>query len=234
MSSGGRMGHKLVIKKKSTLLKKAIIAIAIFGLVCISAYSGFFYSQLDVNPLREQITQLESENQQLNDRLLLTKQQLSEASLQARAATVAKEHLETTVKTLQADNTILNHDLSFYQRIMSPEKTDEGLQFADFQVVEESGETLLSAKIYQMGRHDRFRKGKVSFDVEVLEKENQIRKLSKAEVALLIEGERKFQFRYFQTLQFKLSKHQYQIKKITISVIDAKKRTINQELVWGK
>jgi hypothetical protein len=234
MSSGGRMGHKLVIKKKSTLLKKSIIALAIFGLVCVSAYSGFFYSQLDVNPLREQITQLESENQQLNDRLSVTKKQLNEASLQARAATVAKEHLEMTVKTLQADNTVLNHDLSFYQRIMSPEKADEGLQFADFQVIEESGETMLSAKIYQMGRHDRYRKGSVSFNVEVTEDDKQSRTLSKTEVELLIEGERKFQFRYFQTLQFRVLKHQYQIKKITISVIDAKKRTIKQELEWGK
>jgi hypothetical protein len=228
------MGHKLVIKKKSTLLKKAIIAIAVLGLVCVSAYSGFFYSQLDVNPLKQQITQLESENQQLNERLSLTKKELDEASLQARAATVAKEHLETTVKTLQADNTILNHDLRFYQRIMSPEKTDEGLQFADFQVSEESGDTLLSAKIYQMGRHDRFRKGRVAFTVEVLDENNQLRNLSKNEVERLIEGERKFQFRYFQSLQFKLMEHQYQIKKITISVIDTKKRTINQELVWGK
>lgn len=226
------MAHQLVIKKKSSRITKfLLVSLGIAtAVICIAA--GYYYSDKDVAKLREQIQQLQQAQTTLEQDLAQSQQLIQEQELENRAITVAREHLQSNVKTLQQDNATLHRELEFYKRIMAPEDMEQGLQLADFAAQPSDQAILIKTSLYQAGRHDGFLKGSIDLDIEV-EQDGELRWLTDDELNQQLSGDNRYTFRYFQHLEHQfVTKSSQKIKQIKLRVLKSNQVVFERTLNW--
>jgi len=228
------MAHQLVIKKKSSQSTRLLLMLTIIGVAVICIASGYYYSHKDVKKLNQKISELSEENVQLQKSLSEIQQQANELSLENRATSVARDHLQSSVRTLQHDNATLHRELEFYKRIMSPEEIENGIQLSDFAIQQKDGEYSLITSLYQAGKHEVFQQGNIQFKVEV-SKDGKTRWLSADQVKQRIGGSRKYTFRYFQHIENTITiDPSEKITQITLMVLKSGKVVIERTLSWEK
>ena len=226
------MAHQLVIKKKSTQFTKVLLVMLAISVAALCVALGYYYSDKDVQKLRQQIAQLEQQ-QVIQAQQLTQSQQLNrELELENRAISVAREHLQSSLKTLQQDNALLHRELEFYKRIMAPEEIEQGLQLADFAAQELEDGLLIKTSLYQAGRHDGFQKGSIKLAIEV-EEAGESRWLNDNELQQQLNGDNRFTFRYFQHLEHQfVTKSSQKVKQIKLTVLKSNQVVFERTLNW--
>ncbi|MBU2979503.1 DUF6776 family protein [Alteromonas sp. C1M14] len=141
-------------------------------------------------------TVLEQENQRLHTRL-------SELEVSEILATNKRENTEAELRTLQGQVLKLEEQLSFYQRVMAPEKTQDGFFIDSVQITPKASENAyrLQALLLQQYSQKVLLKGALKIVIKG-SKGGKPYWLAPGETGFLPDGPIAWRFRYFQALDF--------------------------------
>ncbi|AWB67009.1 hypothetical protein C2869_11420 [Saccharobesus litoralis] len=170
-----------------------LIAIGLLGYWIASKH----YSDLEAEKTHyvDLIAQREAE-------LAAAKQELNYVRVELEVEKLAAQTVQKDLNKLKQENTQLKKDISFYQNVMAPENSAEGVILEHF-IIEP---TLVSNRfrykvtLVQTRKQKRFAKGYIGILLKG-QKAQVKHELNISELGIFDEGALKFSFRYFQILE---------------------------------
>ncbi|MBF7073812.1 hypothetical protein ISG33_10420 [Glaciecola sp. MH2013] len=179
---------------------------ALIVLIGLSFYAGYQYADKQNRALTAEIAVLESsvnnltlENQALNSELNVKKVELEVASISNEQALVAQK--EALVR-----EDVLKEKVSFYQKVMAPELTQDGFMIDSVEILPTQSINNFSINVMMLQRESVKSVIKGSFKIKLLGSLNGLPK-SYDLTELLDNSEQKlaYSFRYFQVLEMRVT-----------------------------
>jgi hypothetical protein len=175
-------------------------------IVAVAFYGGYQYADKQNRSLSSQITVLESsldnlvkENQALNSELNVKKVELEVASIANEQALI--EQKEALVR-----EDILKEKVSFYQKVMAPELTQDGFMIDSVEIVPTQSTNNFALNVMMVQRENIKSVIKGTFEISLLGSQNGVPQSYNLS-SLLDNKEQKlnYSFRYFQVLEARVT-----------------------------
>ena len=191
--------------------------------------------KINVN-LRGQVGYLETENQQLLQRVAIFE------SAQ-KVDRLALENIRLLVRGLEDDKARLNEELTFYKKIIAPEDIEPGVRVHDLDLVsgDDARHYRFRLVISQVSENNRFLKGKVSVTI-VGHSRGSEKKLSLFELAGLGSSSLPLGFRYFQELPESQDFFEFTLPEgflaksiqVAVDIRSGSVKNLNETFDWNK
>ncbi len=200
---------------------------SIIGLVVLCLVGAFAYwlAYKQFSSIKDDNKNLKLSLEQREDELFKSDQELNFLRVELEVEKVALQSIQNDLKTINTENAALKKELTFFQNVMAPESTAQGVMLDDFYVETSLSDTRFRyhAALVHTRKQKRYAKGHIKV-VLFGQKDNKTIRYDLKD--LLIEKQSlKFSFQYFQILEgdFELPKG-FEPERIEIAVISPKKK----------
>lgn len=196
---------KLIVRQQKSLLWNVGVSAGCVMVLLVCFIVGRYFAVDEQNEAIDRAKWLETELDKFERAYKQTNEELVMQIQTAKVDDQSRQQLVETVKRLQEAHYKLESELSFYRKIMAPEKDQQGLTLTEFSVARSSSTANPRFKLVltQAGKQEQFLKGQL--ELSVSGKLNGVqKKYSFNELGDYQSKDFKFQFRYFQNFEGEL------------------------------
>jgi hypothetical protein len=216
-------------------------ALLLIVLIVICVYSGYrignFYHGYQVKTLAQQKTRLDS----LYDKHVEQNSRINTLEVELEVEHMANQRSQTLLKTMENQHYQVKKELAFYEKIMAPEKTADGLVIDRVSVYPTGSphHFRFQVVLVQQLLRKRFVKGYVALTLAG-SLDNKPSQLKLSAISTLTQKDLSFSFQYFQIIEgeFTLPEN-FLPEKIDLSTILTKNKwqkyqRIDEKFLWGE
>lgn len=212
-----------------------ILAFVFPGIFYAGYRFGNFYHGYQENSLTQQQERLNSLYAQQEKQT----QRINTLNLELELEKMAAKNSQALIKELENDNFSLKRELSFYERIMAPEKQVDGLVIESLEIEPTGSENHFRYRLVlvQQNKNKRFVRGRFDFQIEG-NKDKKPFSISLSKLDHADANSQKFGFKYFQVSEGEMTLPMgFSPEKVTIKVILSKGKRqksneLNQTVQW--
>ncbi|WP_417680647.1 DUF6776 family protein [Pseudidiomarina aquimaris] len=217
--------------------KQKYIFFVLFGLAGVAI--GYLLGAGQNWYLLQRVADLEERQATLYEQAETADYQKHMAEVELGIEQAASQQLQQELAAAQDEALALKRELSFYQKIMAPELTAEGVVVDDFELkrLSEEGHYQFRFAVLQTERQRGFVKGTIEATLEGRGEANQPMVFDLYELAGLSPDEQSFTMRYFkaQTGSFKLPTD-FAAEQVRLRVVleDGSPRELERLFLWSE
>ncbi len=193
---------KLIIRRQKSKFWLVMWASGFLSVLFISFYLGRYLAVQEEQQLQQKQIWLESQLEQYQQAYEQVNQSLVMQTQSSRVDTESNIELMDTIKQLKGNLTELQEELQFYRNIMAPERAQQGLTIADFELNQTSIANTFRFKLVltQAGKQEQLIKGQTNLKLSgIFNGEKAVYEFR--ELGTFQAKDFQFQFRYFQNIE---------------------------------
>jgi uncharacterized protein DUF6776 len=196
------MHSNLVIKQQKTKPWYIGVGSLVVLLFTASYLTGRYLAISDLSETKQQLASVELELAETKSALDNLNEQLVMQAQSAQVDNLSNQELINSVKSLQQNNKKLVEELTFYRKIMAPERDKDGLVVDSIKLFNTDKENVFQVRttLIQAGKQLQFLKGSILIKVAG-ELDGQAREFDIRELGTFKNSDFQFQFKYFQNIQ---------------------------------
>ncbi|MEP1857022.1 MAG: DUF6776 family protein [Kangiellaceae bacterium] len=196
------MHSNLVIKQQKTKPWYIGVGSLVVLLFTASYLTGRYLAINDLSETKQQLAAVELELAETKSALDSLNERLVMQAQSAQVDNLSNQELINSVKSLQQNNKKLVEELTFYRKIMAPERDKDGLVVDSIKLFNTDEENVFQIRttLIQAGKQLQFLKGSILIKVSG-ELDGQAREFDIRELGTFKNSDFQFQFKYFQNIQ---------------------------------
>lgn len=196
------MHSNLVIKQQKTKPWYIGVGSLVVLLFTASYLTGRYLAISDLSETKQQLASIELELAETKSALDNLNERLVMQAQSAQVDNLSNQELINSVKSLQQNNKKLVEELTFYRKIMAPERDKDGLVVDSIKLFNTDKENVFQVRttLIQAGKQLQFLKGSILIKVAG-ELDGQAREFDIRELGTFKNSDFQFQFKYFQNIQ---------------------------------
>lgn len=196
------MHSNLVIKQQKTKPWYIGMGSLVVLLFTASYLTGRYLAISDLSETKQQLASVELELAETKSALDNLNERLVMQAQSAQVDNLSNQELINSVKSLQQNNKKLVEELTFYRKIMAPERDKDGLVVDSIKLFNTDKENVFQVRttLIQAGKQLQFLKGSILIKVAG-ELDGQAREFDIRELGTFKNSDFQFQFKYFQNIQ---------------------------------
>jgi uncharacterized protein DUF6776 len=196
------MHSNLVIKQQKTKPWYIGVGSLVVLLFTASYLTGRYLAISDLSETKQQLASVELELAETKSALDNLNERLVMQAQSAQVDNLSNQELINSVKSLQQNNKKLVEELTFYRKIMAPERDKDGLVVDSIKLFNTDKENVFQVRttLIQAGKQLQFLKGSILIKVAG-ELDGQAREFDIRELGTFKNSDFQFQFKYFQNIQ---------------------------------
>jgi len=236
--------YKVVYNNPASRFKKTLL----FSLlICLSGVGGYytngFFSHNGLKVLREELSKSSTLIKQHEENIAILRQQLIVVDRASQLSNETTGQINKEVKRLKKETVKLNQDIAFYKSVVSPTKTNAGVDIQKFELTPTSDPHNFQWKVVlmQSTKLHQFVKGSVRITLNGRQNDKNV-SFDLHELSQELNGEEdiKLGFKYFQTIPKEGIKGYLQLPrgftpdylKLNGSTTSPKKSDIDRKIDW--
>jgi hypothetical protein len=218
--------------------RSALLLILIIGICIYSGYRiGNFYHGYQVKTLEQQKTRLNK----MYEKNVQQNRRINTLEVELEVERMANQRSQELLKNMESEHYQVKRELAFYEKVMAPEKTADGLVVDRISIYPTGSPYHFRFQIVllQQQVRKRFVKGYVDL-VLFGSLDNKPSQLKLSHISTLTKKDLSFSFQYFQILEGELTlPDDFSPEKVELSTILPKNRwqkhqQLDESFMWGE
>jgi hypothetical protein len=215
-------------------------ALLLLLIITICFYSGYrvgnFYHGYQVKTLAQQQTRLSK----LYEKNVEQNSQINTLEVELEVERMANQHTQELLKTMESEHYEVKKELAFYEKVMAPEKTVDGLVIDRLMLHPTASPHHFRFQIVlvQQQLRKRFAKGYVDFTLSG-SLNNEPSQLKLSQISASTKKDLSFSFQYFQIVEGELTlPENFLPEKLELATILPKNKwqkyqRLDESFIWG-